>query len=124
MTEKAVYHDYEGEILLISRADCVDMDGERCWSICAGRQRLIGDTEEKQNSIELILTDHQFRMLMSAASALVSESKNTDLNNLIVDCSYHEGSYLVERKDADETEMIGLEFRKDRDPLRFYHIKK
>lgn len=120
MTEKAVYHEYEGELMLISRTDCVDMENKRCWSICAG----ISSTDGKQNSIEIILTDHQFRMLLSAASALVSESKNTDLNSLIVEHSYHEGSHLIERKDGSETEMIGLEFIKGRDPLTFYHIKK
>lgn len=84
------------------------------------------NTDGLKNGIEIQLHIDDVRAILQNMRKYINEDGKGHLaiNDLIKDCSYHEGSYLVEDKTQGENIMSGYGFYLGKNPLRFFHIKK
>lgn len=117
---KAILFEYEQDVILVSQSDSLDIEGRRCWSVCVGTDNNVS------TGVEIVLSGEQMieftrNLHQAVVKPTPADKKDT---SLLVDCSYHEGSYLVEKEDGPDIELSGYEFYPDKPPLRFFHIKR
>lgn len=112
--EKSVFYEYEEECLLVTRTSNKCVHDNQTFLIAVGKS----DGTEG-NGIEIEICCEDFEKIVKGINALWEGKKDN-----LVDCSYHEGSYLIEKNIGQDIEMQVYEFVQGKVPLRFFHIKR